>query len=173
MAEFTVRGPFKVSVQKRPTGARVLNVEGFWESSKELPRLRNRFGVYVFAIKPPRTSVSWPYYVGQATKTFEREVFTDRNLLRYERALNGFKKGSGMVFLLEHPPTKCNHKHISEIEDYLIMMGFAVNEDIENDRGAKLPDWVIRGIIRGKVRNPSHSARALAKMFEIKGRQGV
>jgi hypothetical protein len=98
MAEFTVHGPFKIPTKKRYGGGRELEVKEFWQQSK-LSRLKGQRGVYVFAIKPSKAKTFTPYYVGQTTKTFEREVFTDRNLRKYENALNDFKKGISCTVL--------------------------------------------------------------------------
>jgi len=173
MAEFTVRGPFVLKTITKASGARQIDVTNFWKNGKILSALRKRSGVYVFSVKPPRTKTYTPYYVGQAKNTFEQECFADRNLRKYESALNDYRKGAGVMFFLEHPRTKVNEKQIKELEQYLIVLGYAVNEDIENDQNAKLPEWSIRGIVRSSSRKPSVSAKHLSKMFEIKSKKGV
>jgi hypothetical protein len=52
------------------------------------------------------------------------------------------------------------------------MMGFAVNSNIQNDKGAKLPDWSIAGLIRSP-KKPTDAARDLGRMFDFKSRKGV
>lgn len=173
MAEFTVHGPFKLDTGKQKAGGKILKVDQFWDSSKKLSRLRSRIGVYVFAIKPSGKKTYTPFYVGKATKKYEQEVFTDHKIRKYERGLNHFIRGYGVLFFIEHPPTRPNLKQIKEVERYLIMMGFAVNEKIENGIGAKLPDWAIQGVIRGGGKNPSNASKCITKMFAVKSKKGV
>ncbi|SRR6266498_1069116 len=172
MADFKVRGPYPVRCDKRIAG-RVVIKERFWESHPELSSIEDKCGVYVFAIKPPRTEIFTPCYVGQAKKNFTQEVFTNDKLLKYNLALADYKSGAPKLFFLIHPNTKKNIKQIEELEDYLIMMGFAVNPNIQNDKGAKLPEWAISGVVRGAAKKPSKTAKHLARMFEIKSRKGV
>src|SRR5258708_1752843 len=120
MADFKVHGPYPVQCDKRING-RVVNKETFWDKTRDLLALKPKSGVYVFAIKPPRTAIYTPCYVGQAKKGFGREVFTDGKLLKYNLALADYKSGAPKIFFLVHPSTKKNIKQIGELEDYLIM----------------------------------------------------
>ena len=170
MTEFVVHGPFPIPTYKQASGGRALYTGAFWEN---LDGLQSRHGVYVFAIKPPRTKTYTPYYVGQATNTFKHEVFHASKLNKYQRALNDYKRGAPAIFLLVHPRTKTNRKEITELEDFLIMMGFAANQDIQNDQGAKLPGWSIKGVVRSTAKKASAEAKLIAGMFKIKSRLGV
>ena len=173
MAEFKAFGPFTRACDHRDGGGRTIQKDGFWEAQDQLSSLKGKFGIYVFAIKPPRTKVYTPCYVGQAKKSFGSEAFTNDKLLKYNNALADYKKGAPYMFFLAHPDTKKNLKQIGQLEDYLIMMGFAVNAEIQNDKGAKLPIWAVSGVIRGTVKKPAAAARHIAGMFEIKSRKGV
>lgn len=173
MAEFKPLGPFKIKYDKRAGGGRTVQKNGFWEESEPLKTLKKKCGIYVFAIKPPRTRVFTPCYVGQAKKTFGAEAFTNDKLHKYNDALADYKKGAPYMFFLAHPDGKKNIKQIGELEDYLIMMGFAVNLLIQNDKGARLPNWAVTGVIRDGGKKPSNAANHVAKMFKIKSRKGV
>src|SRR5690349_1674941 len=140
MPDFTVRGPYRVAVDQLAAG-RVVSVDEFWASADQLKSIMRNKGVYVFAIKPPKTKSYTPCYVGKASKTFEKEAFTERNQLKYNRTLARYRSGFPVMFFVLHPPGqgKTNKKHIGEIEDFLIARGFNVNKEIENDRGTKQP----------------------------------
>ncbi len=166
MGEFKVVGPLKVKIEILRAG-RAVEPRDFW---KDHPQHEGEKGVYVFAVKPPRTDANVPWYVGKASKTFGQEVFTDRNQLKYNRALARYGRGTAVLFLVIHPSGKgkTNRKHIGEIEDFFINQGFAVNPDIENDRGIKRPAWAIGGVVRGTTRKASSSAKAFSRMFGLK-----
>lgn len=173
MAEFKPFGPFPMTCDKRHAGGRTIQKNGFWDASEQLTLLKEKIGVHVFAIKPPRTKVFTPCYVGQAKKSFGTEALTNDKLLKYNNALADYKRGAPYMFFLVHPDTRKNFPQIGQVEEYLIMMGFAVNAEIQNDRGAKLPNWAISGVIRGKTARATVAAGHVAKMFEIKSRKGV
>jgi hypothetical protein len=166
MGEFRVVGPLKVKIDNLRAG-RVVVPDDFWRDHRQH---EGEKGVYVFAVKPPKTDACVPWYVGKASKTFGQEVFTDRNQLKYNRALARYRSGAAVLFLVVHPSGKgkTNRKHIGEIEDHFINQGFTVNRDIENDRGIKRPAWAIGGVVRGTTRKASSSARAFSRMFGLK-----
>lgn len=167
MIEFKVHGPFRIKTIKKAS-ARVLNPDTFW-ADKRLHHLATQTGAYVFAIKPSRVTAFTPYYVGRATKVFEREVFTPDKLLKYYNALAQFKKGYPAFFFVATPRKKgpVNKKAISEVESYFTQLGFLVNPSIENVQGTKLPNWSVGGLIRSKARKISRSAKEFAAMFEL------
>jgi hypothetical protein len=173
MAEFRCYGPFPLETQHRHGGGRSIVRDGFWESDAWLSELKPAIGIYVFAIKPPRTDVYTPCYVGQAKRSFEQEALHDLKMRKYDNALADYQKGAPYLFFLAHPKTKPNLTQIRELETYLIMMGFAVNEDIQNDQNAKLPAWSIAGLVRSRIKKPTNDAREIGKMFRIKSRKGV
>ena len=173
MAEFKVHGPFRLVTEKRYGGGRTIVRDDFWTSNDVLESLRSAIGVYVFAIKPPGTTLYTPCYVGQAKRPFEKEALHNDKILKYNNALADYKRGAPYLFFLAHPKTKPNLKQITELEDYLIMMGFAANPYIQNDKGAKLPKWSIAGIVRSSAKHPTTSAKNIASMFVIKSKRGV
>ena len=173
MAEFKVHGPFRLETRKLHGGGRNIVRDDFWSSDGALEILRGSIGVYVFAIKPPRTETYTPCYVGQAKISFEKEALHDDKILKYNTALGDYKSGSPHLFFLAHPRTKINQKQITELEDYLIIMGFVANPEIQNDKGAKLPKWAISGIVRSKTRKPTKSEKHVASRFVIKSKNGV
>jgi hypothetical protein len=172
MAEFKVHGPFPVKVLKK-AGGRCLNADGFWKTSDELKRLSKEVGVYVFGIKASGAKTFFPYYVGQAKKNFEQEVFTPHKLVKFQNALLNFAKGAPALFLVVHPAQlgPKNKKEIVLIEDYFIELGFSINSDIENDKNAKLPPWAISGVVRGKKGKASNAAISFREMFGMSKKQ--
>lgn len=168
MATFTAHGPFAVPYEKRP-GGRVFSKEKldtFWEASGP-KEFRGRKGLYVFAIKPPATSRFTPFYIGQTRRDFGSEVFTDHKINKYHGALCHYERGAPYLFLIVHPKHKLNARHITEIEDYLIISGKEVNPDLENERGTSGPDWAIQGVLGTEARGASHAAKAIKAMFSI------
>jgi hypothetical protein len=172
MAEFKVCGPYRVQYEKRPN-ARVIKKDGFWDVTRDVATLKAKCGIYVFAVKPPGTKLYTPCYVGQAKKSFGQEAFSNDKLFKYNLVLAEYRKGAPYMFFLVHPRTKKNMKQIGELEDFFIMMGFAVNPNIQNDKGAKLPAWSVSGVIRGTIKKPSNTAKHFSSMFAIKSRKGV
>lgn len=171
MATFTVHGPFQVPYEKRPAG-RVFNndvLKNFWGTS-ETRSLKDQVGVYVFAIKPPKSATYVPFYVGQTTNAFGREVFTDHKIIKYHNAIANYKRGAPYLFLLVHPAHKTNKKQITAIEDHLILVGYSVNPKIENDKGVPKPEWAIQGVLGTETRGASKAAVSFRQMFAIEGR---
>lgn len=169
MSDFTVYGPYRIQVMQLNAG-RVIDAAHFWESVRQLRALRNRKGVYVFGIKPPKATCHTPWYVGKASRTFEQEVFTARNQLKYNKSLARYKRGYADLFLIAHPcgKGKTNHTQIAQIESHFINLGFDANPLIENDRGIGVPQWSVGGVIRGKTKKASNSAKRLSAMFGLK-----
>jgi hypothetical protein len=145
MADFVVRGPYVVP---RFKGKIVTHDEEklFWEKHKKHAKRR---GCYVFGIRASRGYK--PGYVGKTRKTLKQEVFTDRNLNLYNRFLADREKGTPVIFFILMPVKqgKPNNKQIREVETYLINLGFTANPKILNKQDKVVPDWGIRGVVRG------------------------
>jgi len=168
MAQFKVYGPFRIDLEKRPGGRVILDQE-FWQSHRKLTDLRTRAGVYVFAIKSSGGNNFTPYYVGQATKSFDREIFTPDKLVKFYSALSHFERGFPVLFLVVAPKKKgpTNKREIRQIEDNFIRLAYSVNPEIENAQGIKQPRWSISGVIRSKTTRRSLSAKRFTEMFEL------
>ena len=99
MAEFKVHGPFRLETEKRHGGGRTIVKDDFWSSAPSLDSLSTAIGVYVFAIKPPRTTLYTPCYVGQAKRPFEKEALHSDKIRKYNNALADYKSGAPYFFL--------------------------------------------------------------------------
>ena len=168
MSEFKIHGPFKLKPKKCP-GAWVLDTDSFWDQDKNSANLQDKTGVYVFAVCPSGSQRYIPYYVGKATKSFGQEVFHPDKILKYHKAFYKFAKRSAHLFFVVSPTKKgpVNARHIKQIEDDFIDIGYLVNPDIENKQGTKQPNWSISGVIRSKAKKKSAGAKAFSEMFEL------
>lgn len=167
MGEYTVKGPFRIEVKKLSGGKEVV-VDNFW-SNRHTRGLKEEKGVYVYAIKSSKTKIFTPFYVGQAKKTFEQEVFQPRNLLKYGHAVRIYMRGYPAMFFVVYPVKrgKVNEKEVTEIESHLIKLGVTVNPNIENDRGIKGFAWSINGVINSTKKQTS-SEKQFGGMFGLK-----
>lgn len=167
-SEFTVYGPFKLVAKKCP-GAWVLETDNFWEEDKRCSKLRDKTGVYVFGICPSGSPRYIPFYVGKATKSFGQEVFQPDKIVKYHTAFYKFAKRSAALFFVVSPNKTgpVNAKHIKQIEDDFIEVGFLVNPEIENKQGVNQPNWSITGVIRSAAKKKSSDAKAFSEMFKL------
>ena len=167
MARFSVYGPFEVPCEQGPGGRSVTeeNVREFWMKHR---KYRGRRGCYVFGMRAGKGLA--PGYVGKATRSFEREVFTDHKLLRYQRFMAQYAKGTPVIFLLSSPEQrgKPNRNEIGKVEAYLIELAATANEDLLNIKGAKPPKWGIRGVVRGGKGKTHKGVTAFRKMMGIR-----
>jgi len=131
--------------------------------------IQSKTGVYIFAIRPSRSKRYIPYYVGQATKGFDQEVFEADKIVKYQNAFSKFARRTAVIFLVVSPTKRgpVNTKHIKQMEDNFIQVGFLVNPDIQNKQGAKQPNWAIRGVVRSRARKKSSSAKDFSEMFKL------
>lgn len=167
MASFSVHGPFRVNFEKRK-GGRTLTFEDFWLPGSDAHYLSDECGCYVFAIRAG--SGLQPIYVGKATKTFEQETFNPANKHKYHNGFSEYGKGTPLMYFVVHPHQKgrVNCKQITEIEDFLIQAAVAKNPNLQNVRGAQLPQWSIKGVIRSGVGKPSKAEVDFAKLCDIR-----
>ena len=161
-----VHGPFKIPVE-RGSGGRRLLVNAFWERNRDVERLSEERGCYVFAISTGGGTL--PHYIGQATKSFAKEAFNPSNLRKYYDALAGYRAGRPVLFLVVHPRRKgtVNSRRISQVENFLIQAGWARNRDLQNVKGIHRPKWVIQGVVRSTVGKPTRAARTFKCVFGV------
>jgi len=110
-----------------------------------------------------------PIYVGEATKGFGQECFTNDKLLKYALGLATYDKGTPVLFFVASLQKKgrVNVKVIDDLEDFLIQNAKAKNPDIVNKKGTKEASWSIRGVVRGGHGKPSAAARAFRSMMGL------
>ena len=166
MANFVVRGPFKISRYKGK-GARLItkeNAKQFWHVHKKYAKRR---GCYVCGVRAARGYK--PGYVGKTKKSLEQEAFTDRNLNLYNQFMADREKGTPVMFfvLMDAQRGKPNNKRIREVEKYLINLGFTANPDLLNKQDKKANDWGIRGVVRGGKGKTSAGTKSFRRMMGI------
>ena len=165
---YSVHGPFRVPTEplKKIRWVNENKIKQFWQEDDRRKKLKDGRGCYVFAIQagPGYT----PWYVGEATKGFGQECFSERNLLRYNRVVAN-QTGSPVLFLVAHPtkigPTR--KIEIRNIERYFTELGAVKNPNLLNKQGKRQPKWTIKGVIRGRQGQPSREAKAFKKLFGL------
>lgn len=164
MTQFAIHGPFKLTYEKR-NGGRTLSFRNFWKDS-EASYLAAKRGCYVFAI---RNRALIPIYVGKATKSFKDETFNPANRHKYHDGFSEYGKGTPLMYFVAHPDQKgrTNETQIANIEVFLIQAGVAKNPDIQNVRGAQIPNWQIKGVIRSGVGKRSNAEADFRELFAI------
>lgn len=111
-----------------------------------------------------------PAYVGMATKTFKKEVFSHHKLTRYQQFLADYARGTPVVFFIQAPTHKGapNVSAIKAVERFLVQVGVAANQELLNVRGTKAENWGIAGVIRGGSGKPSRAATAFRDMMMLR-----
>lgn len=160
-------GPLIVKAHRSRSGAKVIDkstITAFWTDYSEF---KNERGVYVFGLRAGRGLT--PGYVGEATKSFGQEVFTNDKLAKYGRFLAEYKKGNPILFFAVLPKKRGapNATHIGDLEDFLIQAALTKNPDLQNVQGTKQAEWGIRGVLRSGKGNPGAAAKALKSMLAL------
>ena len=113
-------------------------------------------GCYVFAIRASKGYRPW--YVGKATKTIRQECIGTHQLQHYNAVLSMGMKGTPVMFFVlpggkrkKVPRRICN-----EMEGVLIQSAYYRNPLIRNVQKAKVPEWGIDGVLRGKHGKPKN-----------------
>jgi hypothetical protein len=163
MAEFYIEGPFKIPCIE---GTKLIaeDLSGFWGRHKSLA---SSTGCYVFAVRAGRGYT--PLYVGKTAKSFESECFTSHKRNHYHYSLGNYRRGTPVMFFVVLPKAKgkINASEIKQVENFLIQVGSTVNPEIRNIKGACIPSWSIRGVIRGKKGQASKSTAEFKKLLHI------
>lgn len=164
MSEYTVYGPYRIPVDKRPAGRRVGDLEAFWIDAISLKKKR---GCYVFGMSASGGLI--PYYVGKTVKIFEKECFTSHKIEKYNEALCEYKRGRPVMFFVTAPNKKgiVNGREIKIIEDFLIQVGLARNEELLNIKGTKKAKWSITHVVRGGIGKPTKAERKFKSMMRL------
>lgn len=165
MAIFSVAGPYDIPCLVKPGGKLISeDLSAFWEKCK---KVRNGKGCYLLAIRAGKGFT--PLYVGKTTRTFEKECFTSHKLVHYHHAMSDYAKGTPVMFFIVLPRTqgKPNSKEITEVEDFLIQVGRTANSALRNIKGNTVPNWSIRGVIRGGQGKVAKGATQLRKLLKM------
>ncbi len=164
---FVVYGPLEVPCYQGSAGRTITpeNISEFWEHNNEFAKDK---GCYVFGIKAGKGYT--PAYVGKATKSFKQEVFAAHKLAKYQQFLVDYQKGTPVLFIVAVPSGKrgaTNATHIGELEDFLIQVGLAANDELLNIKGTKMEEWGIAGVLRGGKGKPAKGATEFRKMMKV------
>jgi hypothetical protein len=165
MAVFHIEGPFEIPYIKGTIPKLIVeDLSAFWNRQKSLA---SSIGCYVFAARAGRGFT--PLYIGKTTKSFESECFTSHKKNHYHYSLRTYLSCTPVMFFVVLPKSKgkINASVIKQVENFLIQVGSNVNPEIRNVKGACVPSWSIKGVIRGKKGQASKSTTAFKKLLSI------
>jgi hypothetical protein len=166
MTRFVVKGPYEVTVQVNKGGKAIspAEVKAFW---KKYASLSAEKGCYIFGMRASKGIK--PLYVGKATKTFGREIFTSDKLAKYMIALSQSKKGTPVLFFLCTPKTKgvVNKRNVDELESFLIQTGMKAYPGLLNDKKTKIEGWSIGGVLRDGKGKPTKAAQEFKRLMGL------
>jgi hypothetical protein len=161
-----IRVPFK-----KMEGAQRVESENaidFWKS-KDASAYKDKKGVYVFVIQTQNTYIPW--YVGQASKSFQQEVFTDDKLEKYNSALAEYKQNfkPHLQFLVpEKKKGAPNQRALDELEKTLTLWGKERNPSIKNTQNTReVQRFAIAGITTPDKGAPKKEARLLKEIMGL------
>ena len=139
-------------------------VLSFW---KKYPKLASRTGCYIYGV---RAGKGWtPYYIGKATRDFESEALSDRNLVHFVNKVLNDRTGTPILFFLAEPlkKGKANSRLIADLERYLIANAARTNPSLLNKHGTSIPSWGIKGILRSGAGKSNAAARELMRRLDL------
>ena len=146
----------------------------FWEvSEKQIDKLRNAVGIYVFVIQH---GTSWkPWYVGKtcSEKGFEGEIFQPHKIKVYTKLQQ--KSGAYRFFFMPlltksgriSKNTSTAKKEIEWLERRIISIASLRNPDLENVRDTKLQSKLfVPGVVgTRRVGRPQYDAKMARSVF--------
>lgn len=167
MVEFSVHGPFTVPIYRGKVG-RIIRAEEGRAFFKTHATWAKRRGCYVFAVRAGRGMT--PTYVGKATKSFAQECFTADKLGKCNQTLVDYARGTLVMFLISAPAGRGRpaEKQIDLLEDFLIQVGVAANDDLLNVQGTKQEQWSLSGLVRSNQGRPSLAAIAFRAAMKLR-----
>ncbi len=169
MVQFTVHGPFDIPTYRGRVG-RIVRAEEGRSFFRAHPTWAARRGCYVFAMRAGGGVT--PTYVGRATKTFDQECFTADKLGRCNQTLVDYERGTLVMYLLAAPTGRGRppEKQIKLLEDFLIQVGVAANDELLNVKGTKQEQWALTGVVRGAQGRPSSAASSFKAAMKLGAR---
>ena len=187
---FTVYGPFDIPVENAKGGSIRLSpgckTKAFWDTETEVADLKDKSGVYVFAIKTKKAMNPIPFYVGQTGKRkrkgksksvngkrsllkrgFEAEVFTTTNVNKYNHALSDYKNAKAKLYLITKIQGKVNRVYIEQLETFLINVAAERNDELRNTQKRVVYKWRVKGLFKAKPGEKQRSARELKAVLGL------
>lgn len=157
---FYVYGPFPIGIKKEAMG-RVIEKEHkalFWDENPDYASWR---GCYVFGVRAGKGITPW--YVGKATKRFDRECFHSDKLYRYMAALARYRAGTPIMYFIV--ADRFHEKHVHEVETFLIRLCHKKNPDLMQTQKIKYdPPWEIHNVtntVQGAKTAGTHEFRGM------------
>lgn len=141
LKKFKPFGPFEVKFGNMPGGKSIAkeHLKNFWTITDEPNKIKSAKGVYIFGMRVTQTIL--PCYIGMTNNSFEKECFTDRNIITYNGEIIRYKrKYKPFIFFLVYQQgknIKISKKVIQELETYLINLAVEKNSELANTRGIK------------------------------------
>ena len=145
--KLSVHGPFEIPHIKSKLGSSkfyVVDTERirvFWETvvggHENGANVGSKDGIYVFAMKAGKGHTAW--YIGKATKSLEKEAFTQHKLTKYNEVISNVTGTPVMFFLTSNKPKTRNLpiSLVGRIEKDLIRQGILKNPKLMNKQNAK------------------------------------
>lgn len=158
--------PFQKSVQGCAKHIGKVEVKAFWETA-EAEAIAEKQGCYVFALKAGKGFRPW--YVGKATKTMRQESLHPHKLAHYNEVLFQGMKGTPVLFfvVLGGNKKKVSAVVIDEMETFFIQTVLTKHPEIQNVQKTNLPEWTVKGVIRGGKGQPKVNAVMFSKMMGL------
>ena len=170
-----VLGPFNIPLvsvvntnAKHVAGSKAL--KAFWNSTVgthgEEAAISKKDGIYIFAMRVGKGFTPW--YVGLASNSFEKEVFTAGKLVKYNQVVS--MHGTPVVFFV----TTANQRGknvpgpvLKRVEKRLIRAAVEKNPSLKNKRGTIDHDsYTIQGV-RGMPGKPNRLQIAFRNMMGL------
>lgn len=165
MAEFTVHGPFEIPV-RHEVAARIIDYDNLEERFWQVNDCGSRRGCYVFGLRTSRGII--PFYVGKTAGSFEGECFQAHKMVKYLEAIAKRLKGTPvMFFVCTEGPGVYEHA-IARLEEQLIGLAVARNDDLANIVGTNDEPIIIRGVLGHGKGRASEVALKFKKMLGIR-----
>jgi hypothetical protein len=157
-----VIGPIPIPFVKQHSGSAKhignKQMKQFWEDADAKTVVKKQ-GCYVFALQAAKGFCPW--YVGKATKSMKQECLEHHKITHYNTALFQGKKGTPVFFFIVpgENRNKVPKKSIDQMETFLIQSALTKNPQLLNVQKTNIPDWSIKGVIRGGQGKPKANAR--------------
>ena len=171
-SDLVIVGPIRVPFQKQQSGSAKQisrdDAKAFWDD-KDAASVGDKQGCYVFALQAAKGFKAW--YVGKATKSMAQECFEFHKLQHYNEVLFKGHKGTPVMFfvVLDGAKKKVSKNTIDEMETFFIQTAVTKNPDLKNIQKANLPNWTVKGVIRGSKGKRPTNATQFRKMIGLGG----
>lgn len=163
-------GPIPIPFQRNGNGLvkhiGKAEVKTFWEMD-EASAVSEKQGCYVFALQAGKGYRPW--YVGKATKTMKQECLHSHKLAHYNQVLFKGSKGTPVLFfvVLGGNKRKVAKTVVDEMETFFIQTVLSKHPEIQNIQKTNLPEWTVKGVVRGGQGQPTKNAVKFRKMVGL------